>query len=243
MVKVISNSFVHSCWGSHLGFLGQARGSWSAHGLPWVLLSRLWLSYCALVFVYLMQTLSYILWMKKINQCLPNNIKTNMNCTCNKGIINPWFIFVYVMETFITYIWKAQYKFTSPFSSLHLFFSVNFSYMKGFKFILTHTHHLGFQWKVHPPWHTHTDVCMYGYEVSFIVVSRCDLMNLGLHKVSLIPLESLWWKGVHWCGFMIFGHNLRKIFLFKWVMSKIIMSNRIMDHTWWGHHPRLTQSP
>ena len=43
---------------------GQARGSWSAHGPPWVWLSTLWLIYDALVFVCLMQSLSYMLWMK-----------------------------------------------------------------------------------------------------------------------------------------------------------------------------------
>ena len=43
----------------------QARGSWSVHGLPCVLFSKLWLGYYALVFVCLMMSLSYVLWMKK----------------------------------------------------------------------------------------------------------------------------------------------------------------------------------
>ena len=50
-------------------FIRQARGSWSAHGIPWVLLSRLWLTYCAHFLVCLMQLLGYMLWMKK---CLMN---------------------------------------------------------------------------------------------------------------------------------------------------------------------------
>ena len=44
--------------------IGQARGSWSVHGVPRVLLFGSWLRYCALVFVCLMQSLSYMLWMK-----------------------------------------------------------------------------------------------------------------------------------------------------------------------------------
>ena len=43
----------------------QARGSWSAHGFNGVLLSRLWVNFCVTVFVCLMQSLSYVLWMKK----------------------------------------------------------------------------------------------------------------------------------------------------------------------------------
>ena len=42
----------------------QIKCAWSAHGLHWVLLSILWLSYYAFVYVCLMQALSYILWMK-----------------------------------------------------------------------------------------------------------------------------------------------------------------------------------
>ena len=41
--------------------IGQARGSWSAHGLIWILFYGLWLSYFAIVFVYLMQSWSYML--------------------------------------------------------------------------------------------------------------------------------------------------------------------------------------
>ena len=42
----------------------QVGGSWSAHGLPCDWLSILWLSYYAFVFVWLMQLLSYMPWMK-----------------------------------------------------------------------------------------------------------------------------------------------------------------------------------
>jgi hypothetical protein len=47
---VLNDHLVHSCWGLHLGsrFL-QIEGSWSTHGLPYVLFDGLWLSYYALV--------------------------------------------------------------------------------------------------------------------------------------------------------------------------------------------------
>ena len=44
------------------------------------------------------------------------------------------FYCVYVVKTFITWNWKALYKYTSPFSSLlriHLFFFINFLYRRG----------------------------------------------------------------------------------------------------------------
>ena len=45
--------------------LGQPRGFWSAHGLPQVFLSGLWLSYYALVAVCLMQSMSCMQWMER----------------------------------------------------------------------------------------------------------------------------------------------------------------------------------
>ena len=39
----------------------QTGGLWSAHRLPWSLLSIFWQSYCAFVFVCLIKLLSYML--------------------------------------------------------------------------------------------------------------------------------------------------------------------------------------
>ena len=60
------------------------------------------------------------------------------------------YMFVYVVEAFITLNWKDYYKHKSPFSSLllvcrHLLFSIEFSYMRGFYFTVTHACHLGLQ--------------------------------------------------------------------------------------------------
>ena len=55
VIIVLNDYLDYSCWGWHLvSRVLQFEGSWSAHGFPWVLLVELWLSYCALVFVCLM---------------------------------------------------------------------------------------------------------------------------------------------------------------------------------------------
>ena len=50
---------------------------------------------------------------------------------------------------------KTQYKYTNPFSSMllghmHFYLFINFSYIRGFDFIVTHTCHLGLQQRGHP---------------------------------------------------------------------------------------------
>ena len=42
----------------------QTIGSWSTHGLPWLMLSNVWLSYYALVFVCLIYSSRLMLWIK-----------------------------------------------------------------------------------------------------------------------------------------------------------------------------------
>ena len=61
-----------------LGALGQ-------HTLPCVLLFELWLSYCALVFISLVQVLSYMLRMKIVQRFSHWRVKANS--ICNKGIL------------------------------------------------------------------------------------------------------------------------------------------------------------
>ena len=87
MVIVLNDYLVHSCWGLHLStrFL-QTGGSWSTHRLPWVLLSRLWLSYCALVFVCLIKSLNDMLWMKTCS--LTFTLKVKVGFICNKCLFN-----------------------------------------------------------------------------------------------------------------------------------------------------------
>jgi hypothetical protein len=45
--------------------------------------------------------------------------KVKLDFRCDKGLFNSWYIFtyLYVMEAFITWIWKAWYKYMSPFHS------------------------------------------------------------------------------------------------------------------------------
>ena len=61
-------------------------GSWSAHGLPWVLLSTMWLCYYGLVFVCFMQLLSYMLWMKNVQWLSHWKVKVDLHVT--KGLFN-----------------------------------------------------------------------------------------------------------------------------------------------------------
>ncbi len=87
-----------------LGLL-QTRGSWSTHELPLVLLSKLWLSYCAIIF---------FVWYNRWVTCYGRK-------TCNdfligkwiwilyvtKGLFRSWYIVCICSETFITFNWKA----------------------------------------------------------------------------------------------------------------------------------------
>ena len=79
--------------------------------------------YCALIFVCLTPSLNYMLRMKKIKKIkkcsMTFSLESNMDFTCNKGIIK-FLYFVYVVEAFITLNWEAQHKYTSPFASLLL---------------------------------------------------------------------------------------------------------------------------
>ena len=72
MVKVLNDYLVHSCWGLHLGY--RFLQKWKLLEGSWAPLScflfRLWLIYYALVFVCLMQSLTYMLWMKKWSMSL-----------------------------------------------------------------------------------------------------------------------------------------------------------------------------
>ena len=61
-MPVSSNSHFHLL----LSHIGRVRGSWSAGGLPRVMLYGLWLRYFALIFVCLMQLLSYMIGMKSV---------------------------------------------------------------------------------------------------------------------------------------------------------------------------------
>ena len=85
---------------------GFAFGLWVPETL--VFLSRLWLSYCALVFVCLMQLSSYMLWIKKIHW--PSHWKAKVEFICKKGLfmINSFFVF-HVCSGVIHHIetWKA----------------------------------------------------------------------------------------------------------------------------------------
>ena len=58
MVIALNDYHMSSCWDLHLGFrFLQTRGPWSSHGLPLVFVSKLSLSYCALIFVCLIQSI------------------------------------------------------------------------------------------------------------------------------------------------------------------------------------------
>ena len=119
-----------------LWVLGQVRGPWSVHGLPWVLLSKLWLSYCTLVFVSPMQSLSYIPWME--NCSMTFSLEWKQGFYILKEHIQFMIIFCICSGRIYQINWKAKYKYMSPFSNLllihvHLSFSVNFTYIGGLK--------------------------------------------------------------------------------------------------------------
>ena len=134
MLIVLNGYLVHPCWGLHLGFRYlQIGGSMSAHGLPWVLLSCMWRKNHALIFASLMQSLSYMLLKK--NNLRVFHCKVKVDFMCNICLLTLRFKFVYVVDSIITWHWKAQLKeYMSPFSSMslvpiHLFPSGNFSYI------------------------------------------------------------------------------------------------------------------
>ena len=88
----------------HKLVLGQVRSSWSAHGLLWVFLCGLWLSSCALVFVCLMQSMHYLLWMaRKYNDFLIRKWTWILHAI--KAYLIHEFDFVYVVEAFIALNW------------------------------------------------------------------------------------------------------------------------------------------
>ena len=92
MVIVLNDYLVHPCWGLHVGsrFL-QTGGSCSAHELLWDLLSWFWEKYHALNYVCSMQSLSYMLWMKK--KSMTFHKKLEVEFICNKCLPNLAFIF------------------------------------------------------------------------------------------------------------------------------------------------------
>ena len=157
MIIVVNNYHVHLVmvciwvWGF------TKLSTCSAHGLPLVFLSRLWLSYCAPVF----GSLDAITELHPMDEKMFNDFfigKWKRFLYVIEAYLIHDFHFVNVVEAFITLNWKAQYKYISPFSSMplvciNLFFSINFLYYvyKGFSFIVTHTCHFGFQWRVHLP--------------------------------------------------------------------------------------------
>ena len=99
---------------------GQAKGSWSAHMLLWVFLSILLLCSYLCLFDTIIELHATNEKNKKIKKCsMTFSLVSNMDFTCNKGIIK-FLYFVYVVEAFITLNWEARYKYTSPFSSLLL---------------------------------------------------------------------------------------------------------------------------
>ena len=119
-------------WGSKFS---QTRGPWSVHELPWVLLSELWLSYYALVFVCLIQLLIYMLCMKQ-NVPRLSHWKVKVNFMYNKGLFNSKFKLCISSGGSYHIQQKNFYKCTSPFSSMplvhiHLFLFINLSYMGG----------------------------------------------------------------------------------------------------------------
>jgi len=73
--------------GFAFGFLGFCKPE--ALGQLMGFLSRLWLSYCALVFVCLMQSINYMLWMKNCSMIF----LLEVDFKCNKGLLESWFIF------------------------------------------------------------------------------------------------------------------------------------------------------
>ena len=103
---VSSNSYFHPLlpYGHSpswlLGFQNlHTRGSYNAYGLPWVFLffcfslSRLWLTYHALVFVCLIKSLSYMLYMKNVQRLS----YWKVHFMCIKGLFNSWFkIYIYI---------------------------------------------------------------------------------------------------------------------------------------------------
>ena len=137
----------------HLGsrFL-QTRGLWRAHGLPWILQSRLWLSNYVLfsLFAWCNHWVTCYEW--KFVQWISIGQWKWILYVKNACLIQGLY-FVYVVETCITLHWKASYTYMSPFSSLllvkiHLLFSIKPLICRGFNFIVTH---ICFQWRVCPP--------------------------------------------------------------------------------------------
>ena len=123
-------SWYHVRWGSRYLLTGD---TWSSHGLPWVLLPGLWLSfmrYCLCVFDAIIEL--HIMDEKMFNDFLIGRWK--------------WIVYVirvylihdlafWICSEFIKLNWKARYKYMSPFSMplvhMHLFFSflINFAYI------------------------------------------------------------------------------------------------------------------
>ena len=106
------------------------------HRLPWVLLSRLWLSYYALIFACLVQLSRHVPW---IEICaMTFHWKVKVDFICNKGLFKSWFLSCICSGGIYHIHLKAWYKYSNPFSSMplvriHLFFSIKFP-IYGFKF-------------------------------------------------------------------------------------------------------------
>ena len=84
----------------------QARGSWSAHGLPWVSLSGSWLNLLCSCLCLFDTIMSYMRWMENI-QRLSNWKWKWILCVIKDYLIHKLY-FVYVVEATIFLHWKLN---------------------------------------------------------------------------------------------------------------------------------------
>ena len=126
MVIVIKGLCVHSYQGLHLG---------SGFLWTWLLVSRLWLSYCTIVFVRLMKLLSYMQWWINVQWACHWQVKVVF--IYNKSLYNSWFILCICSGgIYHIRIEKLSTDKISPFSSMslvhiHLVFFIIFLYIGG----------------------------------------------------------------------------------------------------------------
>ena len=129
------------------------RRYWSTHEFPRVFLHKSRLRCWPLVFIYLMQLLSYMLWMKNVQWHAHWKVKVDFKCS--KEPIQ-FMIFSCILGGGIYHINSKSSIYIHDSIFKHIFSVHTFVFLykplvfRGFNFIMTHERHLGFQWRVQP---------------------------------------------------------------------------------------------
>ena len=152
----------------------------------WVLLSILLLSSYAFVFVRCNCRITCYGW-KLIYDFLNGKWKW-ISYAIKAYLIHDSYL-VYVVEALITLTWKlsisTQVHF-QPAIRMYTFIFLLYKLLvyRGFKFIVTHARHLGFQWGVHPQMHAYATQ----WSTSRL---KCTQMTLDINMLkNILPLHT-----------------------------------------------------